>query len=521
MTVVRSGSATDVGRIRQINQDMVLETPTLFAVADGMGGHAAGDVAARVAVEALHEAFTRDPSTEGLNRAVMAANEAVWRESHQQDELRGMGTTITAAALVPGPEGGDLMALVNVGDSRAYLFSAGEISQVTLDHSLAEERVRQGQLTEAQAAVDPRRHILTRALGVSSGVDVDTWELHLRAGDRLLLCSDGLSNEVADAQLARVLATVADPAEAAARLVQAANEHGGNDNITALVIDVVTGAEEDGAATVVPAAAGAAAAVDGSPTPFPAAPGTDAGVTSAVPAVGPAGEPEGRTTVRPMEGTAAAILGARATDAWPAEVAAPPPPPALPQKKETRRERRRRLGIPRRITFRVVLFFAVLVGVFVGAYYGLRYYANDNWFVTIKGNQLVVYRGQPGGVLWFNPRLVDRTGVTTAEIPAITKPTLAAGVNEASLAAAKGYVTTLVREHRQQVLASQPPPSTTTTGGVGPSGTIGGAPTTGYQAPAPTTGVPAPTTTTTVSPTAATVPPPTFEPAPAADTEEQ
>src|ERR1700728_5171580 len=208
MTVLRSGSATDVGRVRKINQDLPLEALNLFAVADGMGGHVGGEVAARVAIDALLSSFTREPTTQGLLAAFSDANRSVWHESQDQSDLHGMGATLTAIALVGGADGRDMIALANVGDSRAYVFSEGQITQVTADHSLAEERMRHGELTEEQAAVHPQRHILTRALGVSSDVETDMWELHLRSGDRLLLCSDGLSNEVDPHEMSQVLGAV-------------------------------------------------------------------------------------------------------------------------------------------------------------------------------------------------------------------------------------------------------------------------------------------------------------------------
>ena len=245
MTVLRSGSATDVGRVRTVNQDLPLERPNLYAVADGMGGHVGGEVAARVAVETLEQAFERAPTVDGLREAFSEANAAVWQESQTNVELRGMGTTLTAMALVGGTGRGDVLALANVGDSRAYVFSGGHLVQVTDDHSLAEERMRHGEMTEAEAAVHPQRHILTRALGVSSEVEADMWELELRTGDRVLLCSDGLNNEVGIDEMAEILRTVDDPQEAAERLVEAANEHGGADNITVVVVDVQVG--EDGA----------------------------------------------------------------------------------------------------------------------------------------------------------------------------------------------------------------------------------------------------------------------------------
>ena len=246
MTVLRSGSASDVGRVRTVNQDLPLVRPDLYAVADGMGGHVGGEVAARVAVETLDQAFERAPTVDGLREAFSEANAAVWHESQSNRDLRGMGTTLTAVALVGGPEGRDVLALANVGDSRAYVFSGGGITQVTDDHSLAEERMRHGEMSEEEAAVHPQRHILTRALGVSAEVETDMWELELRTGDRVLLCSDGLTNEVGTEEMAGILGEVDDPDEAAQRLVDAANGHGGADNITVVVVDVQVGEEGDG-----------------------------------------------------------------------------------------------------------------------------------------------------------------------------------------------------------------------------------------------------------------------------------
>ncbi len=245
MTVLRSGSATDVGRVRPVNQDMPLERPNLYAVADGMGGHVGGEVASRVAVETLDLAFGRAPTVSGLRAAFSEANEAVWHESQVNADLRGMGTTLTAVALVAGDDGHDVLALANVGDSRAYVYSDGRLVQVTADHSLAEERMRHGEMTEAEAAVHPQRHILTRALGVSSDVQTDMWELELKTGDRVLLCSDGLSNEVGMDEMADILGEYDDPQDAAHHLVDAANDHGGADNITVVIVDVQVG--EDGA----------------------------------------------------------------------------------------------------------------------------------------------------------------------------------------------------------------------------------------------------------------------------------
>src|ERR1700677_1980735 len=223
----------------------------LYAVADGMGGHVGGEVAAQVAVDALLRVFSREPTRAGLQNAFEKANGAVWQESQEHSELRGMGTTLTAIALVGGEDGRDRLALANVGDSRAYLFSDHQIVQVTADHSLAEERMRHGEMTEEEAAVHPQRHILTRALGVASEVEADMWDLRLRSGDRVLLCSDGLSNELTSDELAEVLSRVPDPGEAAHQLVEIANEHGGSDNITVVVVDVLVGEDTPAHASVI------------------------------------------------------------------------------------------------------------------------------------------------------------------------------------------------------------------------------------------------------------------------------
>jgi PPM family protein phosphatase len=516
VTVLRSGAATDVGRVRTVNQDMPLERPNLYAVADGMGGHVGGEVAARVAVETLARAFERSPTVEGLGVAFSEANDAVWRESQQNPELRGMGTTLTAAALVGGPGGHDVLALANVGDSRAYVFSADELSQVTDDHSLAEERMRHGEMTEAEAAVHPQRHILTRALGVSSEVDADMWELELRTGDRILLCSDGLSNEVAVGEMEAVLRDVDDPGEAAQRLVDAANENGGADNITVVVVDVQIGEEGAGTrAKITPVDLGAATLAVGmaaagagtgtaqastgvdattvgegnasasAPT-SPASPDTLGADTDAADKDGAGGatpstqaraaesgpptealsaprpddtlapgsrlgfgdEPSGLAETGPRSdefflGTTAAVPVARATARVP-----PPPGPrqadqAAPEK-ESRRARRRRLGIPRRVTFRVIGFVLLVAAVPVAAYFVLKWYAYDNWIVTTQGDQIVIKQGQPGGVLWFHPKVVDQTGQTTNQVLPSAAAAVKSGVSKSSLDSAKRYVFSIV-----------------------------------------------------------------------------
>lgn len=240
MTAVRTGAVTDVGRVRTNNEDQMLVTESLFAVADGMGGHAAGEVASLVAVETLKEEFEKNPTANGLVEATRAANTRVITKANEDDATRGMGTTVCAAALVPNEAGdGDALVIVNVGDSRAYLLRDGELSQITEDHSVADELQRAGQLTEEQAATDRRRHVLTRVLGMDNTVTPDRFDLDPFRGDRVLLASDGLTNEVPDAEIASIMRRIEDPGEAARELVRVAKNNGGADNITVVIVDVI------------------------------------------------------------------------------------------------------------------------------------------------------------------------------------------------------------------------------------------------------------------------------------------
>ncbi len=228
-----TGAATDVGRVREGNEDAYLvdDAMGLVAVADGMGGHRAGEVASATALEALRSAITHGRP---LRESMQDANEAVFTKSLTDDELRGMGTTLTAATLVTG----GIVLVGHVGDSRAYLLHDGELRQVTMDHSLVEELVREGRLTADEAAVHPQRSIITRALGVDASVEVDVYPVELAPGDRLLLCSDGLTGMVQAETIAGTLRREEDPARAAAALIDAANVAGGEDNITAVVVAV-------------------------------------------------------------------------------------------------------------------------------------------------------------------------------------------------------------------------------------------------------------------------------------------
>lgn len=229
-----TGEATDVGKVRDHNEDgyLVDDGLGLAAVADGIGGHRGGEVASATAIEALHASFADHG---GLRDAVLAANDAVLERANADEALRGMGTTLTAGVL--GDDGTLLVG--HVGDSRAYLLRDSELLRITTDHSLVEELMAAGELTEEEAERDPRRSMITRALGLDADLVVDLYPVSLAPGDRVMLCSDGLTTMVSEDTIADVLAGEDDPATAAQRLVDAANAAGGVDNTTVLVLDAV------------------------------------------------------------------------------------------------------------------------------------------------------------------------------------------------------------------------------------------------------------------------------------------
>jgi serine/threonine protein phosphatase PrpC len=227
------GAATDVGRVREGNEDgyLVDEPMGLVAVADGVGGHRAGEVASATALEALRAAVN---SGHSLREAIEDANEAVFNKSLTDDKYQGMATTLTAATLASG---GTLL-VGHVGDSRAYMLRDGEFRQITIDHSRVQELVDDGRLTAEDAAVHPMRNIITRSLGSEPHVDVDVYPVELHVGDRILFCSDGLTDMLHDDFLGDELRREDDPARAATRLVDAANRAGGVDNITVVIVAV-------------------------------------------------------------------------------------------------------------------------------------------------------------------------------------------------------------------------------------------------------------------------------------------
>ena len=426
MTQLRWGQATDVGRRRSKNEDMVLSADPLFAVADGMGGHAGGAVASLTAVQALRDAFRRDATADGLEAAVAEANRAVYDKAASDPDLHHMGTTLSAVALVK--EGGDdLFAVAHVGDSRVYLLRRGELSQLTDDHSVPQELYRAGHLSEEEAAADPRRNQVTRSIGIGPSVEADMQMLNPFVGDRLVLCSDGLFNEVDDDTLAGVLRKVDDPDEAARRLVDLANEAGGGDNISVVIVDVIDDGDR---------ARKASAALASEP---------------------PAGRSGGATQVDTPVATSAVPAGAVATDSGVSESSRLPtladrnaqlrdlasqdhdeaPLPSGWAEGDHHHEAR----IPtRRVTFRVVLFVLLLLLIGGGAAAAVGMYARGSYYVGLDEGQVTIFRGRPGGLLWFMPTVEERTDITQAEVPPAFRSDLEAGKQEPSAAQARRYV---------------------------------------------------------------------------------
>jgi len=236
---VEAGYATDIGRVRERNEDSILIAPPLYVVADGMGGHRGGQVASRVALETLESLSAEGAGT--LPENVRGANKAVWDRSVEDERLAGMGTTLTGARI-----DGTSALIAHVGDSRAYLLRDGELRQLTADHTLVARMVKSGEITEAEAEVHPHKNVLTRALGTDEQVEVDEDTITLVDGDRLLLCSDGLTGMVTEDQIQAILETSEQPQQAADRLVKAANRAGGIDNISVVVLAAIG---EDGEAS--------------------------------------------------------------------------------------------------------------------------------------------------------------------------------------------------------------------------------------------------------------------------------
>lgn len=246
MTVfIRWGAISDTGILRAQNEDALLAQDGLFVVADGMGGHNAGEVASAMVIKFLRSAQVNGiADAKELNSVIKEINEKIFEAANNQTDQRGMGTTLTMLAVTPtgkSKSNNDTksVTVANIGDSRTYLLRSGEFRQVSVDHSYVQELVSEGLITRNEARTHARRNIVTRALGIEPTVGVDTWTLPLIAGDRYLLCSDGLVDEVADEDIEACLKQGLDSQKTASDLVAMANKNGGRDNITVIVVDAL------------------------------------------------------------------------------------------------------------------------------------------------------------------------------------------------------------------------------------------------------------------------------------------
>ena len=382
-------AATDVGRMRKNNEDSYLSSQPVAAVADGMGGHSAGEVASAIAIEELAALGGRGPwenetaATDDLKQAILRANRRIREMAASDRKLNGMGTTLVALL-----EDGDMVHVANVGDSRGYLLRQGELSQVTVDHSLVQELVDDGRLSPEDAERHPQRSVITRALGIDPEVEFDLFTYKLQVGDRLLLCSDGLSDVVEPAQIRKVLLRVPSAQRAARELIGVANEQGGPDNITVIVVDAVDEATalaaEDGGDTTGDLDAGSATG---------ALPPVDAGTDGA----------RGR--------------GGRAGRA--ARVAED-----------------RSLAKHRRL--QRFLIAGIVVLLLAAALVAGRSFLFSRYFVGFDGDSVAVFQGVPGDVAGLSfSRLVERSPVSRAQVPAGYAARLEDGVQADDLADAR------------------------------------------------------------------------------------
>ncbi len=387
LRVAEQYAGTDTGRQRRANEDALLARAPLFVVADGMGGAQAGEVASRIAVESFHPGLDDQSQPElALAALAQAANARIHELSHTNAEQAGMGTTLTAVYV-----GQDEVAIAHVGDSRAYCLRDGELLRLTDDHSLVDELLRQGRLTPEEAIEHPQRSVITRALGPEMTVEVDTRSFRARAGDVYLLCSDGLTTMLSEEQIVAVLRAHARLRDAGEALIAAANDAGGRDNITVLLmrLEDVRTAPDPVAEQATMVGAPAVVLPTGPPAPTPedhVAQATMLGAPAIAPPVSP------RTPRRPRDGSDGPAAQAR------------------------RRRRRRRAGL-----FAVTL--AVLAVLASAGYLALQ----SVYFIGTNGRGLVtIFEGLPyrlpGNVPLYSSDYVS--GVSASTLSAARRRTL-------------------------------------------------------------------------------------------------
>ena len=382
LRIVEKAALSDVGRQRQGNEDSYLERSPLFVVADGMGGARAGEVASRIAVEQFDEEDVDGPPEEQLAEVARAANRHIHKMAQEDSQYAGMGTTFTAALF-----GGREVTVGHVGDSRLYRLRDGELERLTHDHSLVEEFVRQGKLTPEEAEVHPQRSIITRALGPEPEVEVDTYTHSGRDGDVYLLNSDGLTGMINEARVAEILRERESLQDAAEKLIAAANENGGKDNITVVLFRLGEAEGEDGEAEDEGDVQATQVGISAETVRAEVA---RANTTKARDV--PEGAPETVPRDVPEESTgrAGADLTQARVKTIDEEDAGGGVPSASPVRGRRRAPPPRRSGRRRFITVAVALL--VLAAVIAGLYVGSRQF----WFIgTDSRGQIALYRGLP------------------------------------------------------------------------------------------------------------------------------
>jgi len=399
----RLGVKTDVGRRREVNEDSFLVHEPLFVVADGMGGHVAGDIASSTAVDTIKEqspsASAQDLNT--LAGLVLTANSRIWEKSQSDPTLRGMGTTCTLLMLDSSKA-----HFAHVGDSRAYLLRGGTLTQITEDHTLVGRMVKEGRLAAEDAERHPQRSIVTRALGVDSEVEVDLITVDVVEGDRILICSDGLSSMLDFDSIAATLNEESDPQIAAERLVDAANEAGGEDNITVVIIDMGTGSQ------------GVAASTESGRTATAESPGAMGG-----PAVAPSS-------------SEMTYAGA---------VAAPPEPERREERKAPAQDEAHDEPPAPRWRRKLVVALVIVVVLGAAAIFGVRYLLGNSWYVGVNDDGFVtVFEGIPEEVagLSLNEE-IEVTDIRADQLPGFLGDNVADGIKKDSLEEARSHIAIL------------------------------------------------------------------------------
>ena len=378
------GAVTHVGQVRTGNEDSLLADNNVFMVADGMGGHNAGEVASLMAVEQLREAASGIIAETDLVQALVHANEVIYAESMTNHLHHGMGTTLAAMVVLDNNN----IVVAHVGDSRVYMWHEKALTRLSKDHSYVQELVDEGIVSIEEARTHPRRNIVTRALGIDAEVDVEANTFPVTVGAWYVLCSDGLVDEISDADIAKVLERCTTPHEASQALVDAANAAGGRDNITVIVVST-------------------------------AAPHAEVVV--------PVEEPVSPITPPPPDSANAPVITMNET-------------PATPAKKKFR--------------FGPVLFWSALGGIVLAVLVVFAAYGRTGYFVSFQGDDVVVLKGRPGGVLWFNPTVEARTTLTRSDLSDELALEIAGEPTFSESSAAQTYVNGI----RDEV---QPNPTTT------------------------------------------------------------